>query len=90
MNTKKLKYIADKIFIAFDEDNPDARKGIYLSAKTNLILAFDDYINKQDIQKAALDIGVEITLEEGIYLQKIINQGIEKYLSDNIKTIALN
>lgn len=90
MDIEKLKYIADKIFEAFDENNPEAGKGIYLSAKTNLILAFDDYINSHDIQNVALDVGAEITLEESVCLQKIINQGIEKYLSDNIKTIALN
>ena len=89
MTYKKLKNIADIIFENFAEAYPKAQKGIYLSAKTNLVLAFDEYINNNDIQKLAAQADINICAEEAKILLKIMNDGIEKYLADNIKVIAI-
>ena len=90
MNYKKLKNIADKIFESFAEAYPEAQKGRYLSAKTNLVLAFDEYINLNNIQAVAKEVDIIISAEEAKILLKMMNDGIEKYLEDNIKVIALN
>mgnify|MGYP004521038757 CR=1 FL=1 len=90
MNYKKLKNIADKIFESFAEAYPEAQKGRYLSAKTNLVLAFDEYINHNNIQAVAKEADIIISAEEAKILLKMMNDGIEKYLEDNIKVIALN
>lgn len=90
MNLKKLKDIADKIFFDFAENYPEAQKGAYLSSKTNLVLAFDEFVNKNDIQELARSVEANISRREAEILLKMINNGIEKYLADNIKVIALN
>lgn len=66
------------------------KKGKYLSAKTNLILAFDEYVNNTDIQELAAEIGLKISSKDGRRLLKLMNKGVEKYLEDNIKIIAIN
>lgn len=90
MNYKKLKNIADKIFEDFAETYPDAQKGMYLSAKTNLVLAFDEYINHNNIQTIVRQSDINISAKDAKILWKMMNDGIEKYLTDNIKVIALN
>ncbi len=90
MDSIKLKNIADKIFFDFAEKYPEAQNGAYLSSKTNMILAFDNYINKNDVQMLALAVQEKISKNEAKILLKMINDGIEKYLTDNIKIIALN
>ena len=90
MDSIKLKNIAHKIFFDFAEKYPEAQNGDYLSSKTNMILAFDSYINKNDVQMLAWAVQENISKKEAKILLKMINDGIEKYLTDNIKIIALN
>ena len=90
MNIHRLTYIANEIFWYFEETYPEAKKGKYLSDKTNLILAFDEYVNNTDIQELAAEIGLKISSKDGRRLLKLMNKGVEKYLEDNIKIIAIN
>lgn len=89
MNLKKIKNIADEIFLNFAQNHPEASKGLYLSANTNLLLAYAEYINNSDIQAVAAEIGYKISCKESKLLFKMMDDGIEKYLLDNIKIIAL-
>lgn len=92
MDITKLKIAAVKLFRFFEETNPQAYNGQYLSAKTNLILAFDEFINNmniQNIQEITGLLNIKINKREAEYLRKIMNREIEKYLTDNIKIIAL-
>lgn len=90
MNIHELTYIANEIFWTFEENHPEARKGEYLSAKTNLILAFDEYVDNRNIQELAAEIGLKINYKDSKRLLKLINKGVEKYLENNIKIIAIN
>lgn len=90
MRNQKIHNLADELFWYFQDNFPEARRGEYLSYKTNLILAFDSYINNNDLYLLAKQVGYSLSEREKQLLKKIINKGIEKYLVDNIKTIALN
>ena len=54
-----------------------------------MMLAYAEYINNSDIQAVAAEIGYKISRKESKLLCKMMDDGIEKYLLDNIKIIAL-
>ena len=87
--SQKEKIWSDEIFLNFAQNHPEASKGLYLSANTNLLLAYAEYINNSDIQAVAAEIGYKISRKESKLLFKMMDDGIEKYLLDNIKIIAL-
>lgn len=90
MRNQKIHHLADELFWYFQDNFPEARRGEYLSYKTNLVLAFANYINDSNLYLLAQQVGYDLNEREKHLLKKIINKGIEKYLADNIKTIALN
>lgn len=88
MNHYELKKIADKIYIDFAENQKDEIHGEYLSPYTNQVLAFDKYFNNLTDDDIINKIN-HITEEDLIALRKLINEGIKKYLEENIKTLAI-
>ncbi len=88
MVNKNLYSIADELFLNFVKDCPQVKKGRYLSSKTNQILAFEEYINSLNIKQICA-MYPSLSPQKAQEVQKIINSGIEKYLIDNIKTLAI-
>lgn len=88
MNHYELKKIADKIYLDFTESQKNKIRGEYLSPHTNQVLAFDKYFNNLTDDDIINKIN-HITKEDLITLRKLINDGIKKYLEENIKTLAI-
>ena len=88
MNQYELKKIADEIYLDFAENYDNSTKGEYLSPYTNQVLAFDDYFNNLTDEDIINKIN-HISPEDLIVLRKLVNDGIKKYLEENIKTLAI-
>lgn len=89
MYKDKLKNIADELFLGFTQEFPQSAKGDYLSPQTNEVLAFERYFNRLSDEQIRLLADTALSPAELKRLRKIINNGIEKYLVQNIKTLAL-
>ena len=89
MDNLILKELANELFFDYLKNNPKSKKGQYLSKRTNQILAFDEYMSLLSDDELRKKLQKKLKSAEIKQLRKIINSGIEKYLADNIKTLAL-
>lgn len=85
---KRFDELADKMFADFDRRQNWKNASFYLSRQTNELLDFEEYVgtlNVQDIQPYD-PLFKETDLSD---FNRFIHDGVEKYLCDNIKTIAI-
>jgi len=88
MNVEKLKDIAQEIQWRFESKHKGVNT-MYLSEKTCMVLAFSQYVSELNCCQLQQDFSLRLNASELQALKKILRNGIEKYLADNIKTLAL-
>ena len=86
MTSDELQKISSDLFNKFVNENSKI-DGIYFSAQTNQILAFEKYIAQ--LNNSELFRICDISDADVVQLREFITCGIAKYFSDNIKTLAI-
>ena len=86
MTNDELQHISDEIFKQFNAQNNHI-DGIYLSPQTNKLLAFENYMAQ--VSDADFFVRYSLSATEVKQLRKFVEHGVEKYFSDNIKTLAI-
>jgi hypothetical protein len=89
MNMEELQNTAYDIFERFTKENPTCGQGAYLSKQTNRVLAFEKYFNALNFADIRVLCGRPLQGSEIRLLRGHIKSKIEKYLADNVKTLAL-
>ena len=89
MTTTLLHNLANALFSTWLEHNQEYGKGEYLSETTNFVLAFDEYLNKTPFIRIK-ELLPTLRQEEFADLKKYISDGIEHYLLENAKILALS
>ena len=88
MTTIDLNTLANQLFANWLEQHPECGKGEYLSAKTNYILAFDEFITSAPFSTVK-EILPTLNAADFPRLKQYISAGVDAYLLENAKTLAL-
>lgn len=88
MNMKKIKQVARILIIEY-KNTQNIPNNCYLSSATCELLSFSEYLNGLNVQIIQKHFFINLENSEFELLKKIINRCIEKYLNDNIKTLAI-
>ena len=88
MTDFELKTLADELQYIFVRVNADIPSNNGLSPRTNKILAFEKYAQTMDFHKIH-KYCTKLCESDMPRLKEIIRDNITKYLSDNVKTLAI-
>ena len=88
MRQNKLCEMANQLYLGFIEDNPTCDKGEYLAADTNRLLTFTAFIATASLAEVQMYLPA-LKSEEWPRLRAYIDRGIDHYLYENAKILAL-
>ncbi len=88
MTTTHLNNLANQLFSNWMKKFPECGKGEYLSEETNFVLAFDEFMSTSPFPLIK-EILPTIKDSEFMPLKQYISDGIETYLLENAKILAL-
>ena len=88
MNKKQIERI-NSLYLYFMATHPQAEDGEYLSADTNCILAFAEYVENADYRELKKAIP-ELRYSQLASLKQHINTVVEEYLLRHAKVLAIN
>lgn len=88
MRQKNFNEMANRLYLGYIEDYPECGRGEYLAADTNRLLAFADFIATAAVAQVQAYLP-ELKVREWPALRAYIDRGIDHYLYENAKILAL-